>query len=469
MDHPQDLADDGEAPPPQQQQQQQQEVRVDVSSPMMAAVVIKKSFGNPPPPGENTTTENNHTTPPSNSETAEDDNYSSMANEIIIEPSQQLCRPKRSVHAPFHYYKDDNEKDDQEQDDDDDDDDDEEEHGPDEDWKEEAPKLTTKMTHLRKRRRTASNDDEDEDEDDDRWCESSSSSSRRSDRDNNTTIDDDDDDDDEEETPTILPQSEYEAKRLERVQRNNERLAQLGLLENKRIIIISKPPKRQRPTVAAVPTRSSAPRSSRNTSIQYTEGPLPSMSNDEVSSSSVEEEEEEEEEGSSLEEEQGEVECNQKEPNTIVPDDDFTPQIGLRIQKDFDGILYQGRVTRGPYKLKLPNGQTSLEWRVEFDDGDEEDMNQQELYECLIVKEEDNNKQEPPNDFEPTIGLCIEKDFGGVLYQGTVTHGPFALSEDDNQNDNNNQQQELVYWNVRYDDGDQEDLNRLELYKYKKL
>lgn len=71
--------------------------------------------------------------------------------------------------------------------------------------------------------------------------------------------------------------------------------------------------------------------------------------------------------------------------------DGFTPRIGLRIQKYFDGDLYQGTIDSGPEEVKLPNGEKSLEWTVLFDDGDKADMGRQELYECRILE----NKKTP--------------------------------------------------------------------------
>ena len=61
----------------------------------------------------------------------------------------------------------------------------------------------------------------------------------------------------------------------------------------------------------------------------------------------------------------------------------FKPQIGMRVKKRFDGTIYYGTITSGPFPVF--NRKTQKEedsWSILFDNEDEQDMNLEEVYQC---------------------------------------------------------------------------------------
>ena len=51
------------------------------------------------------------------------------------------------------------------------------------------------------------------------------------------------------------------------------------------------------------------------------------------------------------------------------------PTAGVRVSKEFKGgVHYQGTVVSGPYEIDQENGQSVLVWKVEYNDGDAEEM-----------------------------------------------------------------------------------------------
>lgn len=57
-----------------------------------------------------------------------------------------------------------------------------------------------------------------------------------------------------------------------------------------------------------------------------------------------------------------------------------TPPVGVRVSKDFgEGQYFQGTVVSGPYEAEQENGSRSQVWKVQYDDGDEEEMSWDEI------------------------------------------------------------------------------------------
>jgi hypothetical protein len=85
-------------------------------------------------------------------------------------------------------------------------------------------------------------------------------------------------------------------------------------------------------------------------------------------------------------------------------------------------------------------------WHVEYDDGDEEDLDEEEVTSALrLAEQQDKLSWLARNKKRLLIGKFVEKAFAGEYYKGSVTevnHGMFR---------------------VRYEDEDEEDLDEAEL------
>jgi len=133
-------------------------------------------------------------------------------------------------------------------------------------------------------------------------------------------------------------------------------------------------------------------------------------------------------------------------------EESFCVTIGMEIRKTFENILYAGNVK---YEVKdevVRDGKAVKVWRVQYTDGDGEDLEKHELYLYRFPKPE----SEP---FRVTIGMAISKSFGGKKHAGKVVEEIEELVIKDGK---------LVkVWRVEYTDEDTEDLERHELYQYR--
>ena len=75
----------------------------------------------------------------------------------------------------------------------------------------------------------------------------------------------------------------------------------------------------------------------------------------------------------------------------------FKPQKGMRVQKEFGGVLYGGQLLDDEPTLVKDDdtGIVSMEWNVLFDDGDREDMSLEELWHGYQIERRENDQDEP--------------------------------------------------------------------------
>jgi hypothetical protein len=70
-------------------------------------------------------------------------------------------------------------------------------------------------------------------------------------------------------------------------------------------------------------------------------------------------------------------------PEKCQPKVVFEPTIGMRVQKIFDEAFFYGTVTKDAEPIDH-QGEQVLMWHVVYDDGDAEDMDREELFQCMI-------------------------------------------------------------------------------------
>jgi len=211
--------------------------------------------------------------------------------------------------------------------------------------------------------------DEDSDEhhnSDDDWSEPSSEDESEEDV--------EDFEDDPGEKRIIQPLSDYEKLRQKNVERNNERLKSLGLLGNEQgkidhINNKNSKKKRKKERYDIDDPKRKSDRSTKK--VNYIEEEIPEASDIEALYSDEESKESKDE-------------VEQKPGTTSF--EDFRPAIGNRIKKDFDGTIYIGKVVSGPRAVRIDSKstETSLQWGILYDDGDEEDMDKEEIYNALV-------------------------------------------------------------------------------------
>jgi hypothetical protein len=78
--------------------------------------------------------------------------------------------------------------------------------------------------------------------------------------------------------------------------------------------------------------------------------------------------------------------------------DDVSPVpavgIGMSIRKLFDdGMYYNGSVISGPYEVFKETGQNVFAWRVRYEDGDEEDLEDEELQQWYHCRKGDHHSE----------------------------------------------------------------------------
>ena len=204
-----------------------------------------------------------------------------------------------------------------------------------------------------------------------------------------------------------VPVSEYEKKRLKNVERNEQRLRALGLLGEVCNENTDGAKKKKKPKKSSNEQRQPERKSDRSRkAVSYAEEEVPSASDIEK-----------------------EVDKAETAEDDISPSidalptlKDFKPFKGMRIQKDFDGILYGGKVGKGPTKVK-DNGGVTLEWNVLFDDGDREDMDREELYQCWKIEfEQQQQEQKKIRTTEKEKATTeSDSDVGSQEYEKTET------------------------------------------------
>jgi len=86
--------------------------------------------------------------------------------------------------------------------------------------------------------------------------------------------------------------------------------------------------------------------------------------------------------------------------------------VGSRVAKDSDGTIYRGTVTKYTAGNRGNNGnETEALWHVQYDDGDEEDFNRQELLDAIALhqrEESSDSKLGAPVSIESSIDECRE-------------------------------------------------------------
>ncbi|CAB9507585.1 expressed unknown protein [Seminavis robusta] len=131
--------------------------------------------------------------------------------------------------------------------------------------------------------------------------------------------------------------------------------------------------------------------------------------------------------------------------NPTKTSDGLEPCIGLVLKREFDEKLYVGVVVSGPTQVKRGGEEV---WHISYEDGDEEDLNTEELmkYACPVQ--------------EPIIGLTISKLFDdGKYYSGEVKKGPEEVKNKETGDTN-------LEWQILYEDGEKEDLSKEEILKW---
>ena len=120
---------------------------------------------------------------------------------------------------------------------------------------------------------------------------------------------------------------------------------------------------------------------------------------------------------------------------------------GVGVAKWFDGKLYIGMVESDTF---IYEGHVRKQlWHIRYTDNDEEDMDWEELWTCIVVFEINSTGRKIGGNY---IGKHVAKWFEGVLHFGMVTSLVAAVGDDD-----------TPLWRIKYDDKDEEDFNEDEL------
>jgi hypothetical protein len=118
--------------------------------------------------------------------------------------------------------------------------------------------------------------------------------------------------------------------------------------------------------------------------------------------------------------------------------------VGTVIRKQFGRKYYRGLVDREPSRVKNRKGKLVDSWHVFYTDGDEEELEAEELLPLVL----------PP--YEPSRGMVIRKLRSGDYYQGKVESGPTWIKDPGTG-------EGVPKWHVLYEDFKEEYLSRGEL------
>ena len=340
---------------------------------------------------------------------------SSEEQEVLDVPTTR--RPRRCVEQPVNYYKEQYDLDDDEEEAGDGEQDQEangNNNNGDDEWKEPVPK--------RKRRKRLDdeeeegewedNDEEETHDPDDDW--SAAESNENDDEELEADSEPEEEEHPKKRSSKRAKLSDYERLRLKNVERNKERLKSLGLLDEtkKKRTKRSRSPKPVDSNGAAAATTAAEPERKSGRSkkqVNYNEEEDVTLSD-------------EEEEGV----EESNEESQDKDYDGLDIPTDFEPTIGMKIEKDFGGTMYYGHVSSGPETITSDKGQTSLEWTILYDDGDQEDMNKQEIYQYHIKNNSDSSRIEEKKDEDPS-NVEDDVDVSSARDESVATRTGLAL------------------------------------------